>query len=62
MNQRELRVIMTRELTEISLTRKQLAEQMIKDVLNNFTNSEIGMIANAIKEWSGMRLLQLIKR
>jgi len=41
MNSREQRVIMTRELNVISLTRRQLAEQMVKDVLNNFTNSEI---------------------
>jgi len=62
MNSREQRVIMTRELNVISLTRRQLAEQMVKDVLNNFTNSEIWIIANAIKDGNGIRLLELMKR
>jgi hypothetical protein len=35
---------------------------MVKDVLNNFTNSEIWIIANAIKDGNGIRLLELMKR
>lgn len=62
MNSRDARIIMTRELTEISVTRKDTAEAIAKMIINNFTTREIAMIAEAIQQGSGIRLLQLIKR
>ena len=50
------------DLTEISLSRKQVADKIAKDLLNNFTSREIGMIAEAIQRGNGIRLLELIKR
>lgn len=58
----ETRQIMTRELNEIWDTRNEIACFITKNILANFTTREIGFIANAIKEGSWERLLQLIKR
>ena len=58
----ETRIEMKLNLTEISLSRKQVADKIASDLLNNFTSREIGLIAEAIKQGSGIRLLELIKR
>jgi len=50
------------DLTEISISRRQVADKIAKDLLNNFTSREIGLIAEAIQQGSGVRLLELIKR
>lgn len=62
MNSRDARIIMTRELTEISESRIHTANSIAKMIISNFTTREIGLIAEAIQQGSGMRLLQLIKR
>ena len=58
----ETRIEMKLNLTEISLSRKQVADKIASDLLNNFTSREIGLIAEAIQQGSGIRLLELIKR
>lgn len=58
----ETRIEMKLNLTEISLSRKQVADKIASDLLNNFTSREIGLIAEAIQQGSGVRLLELIKR
>jgi len=62
MNTRDARIVMTRELTEISVTRKQLVKTMVDTMLNNFTNSELCQIAECMRIGNTGRLLQLIQR
>lgn len=58
----ETRIEMKLDLTEISISRRDTADFISKSILNNFTSREIGLIAEAIQQGSGIRLLELIKR
>lgn len=58
----DTRIEMKLDLTEISISRRQVADKIAKDLLNNFTSREIGLIAEAIQRGNGIRLLELIKR
>lgn len=58
----ETRIEMKLDLTEISTSRRDTADFISKSILNNFTSREIGLIAEAIQQGSGIRLLELIKR
>lgn len=58
----DTRIEMTRELTLISVSRRDTAEAIAKMIMSNFTTREIAMIAEAIQQGSGIRLLELIKR
>lgn len=58
----ETRIEMKLDLTEISTSRRDTADFISKSILNNFTSREIGLIAEAIQQGKGVRLLELIKR
>lgn len=58
----DTRIEMKLDLTAISLSRRDTADFISKSILNNFTSREIGLIAEAIQQGSGIRLLELIKR
>jgi len=58
----ETRIEMKLDLTAISISRRDTADFISKSILNNFTSREIGLIAEAIQQGSGVRLLELIKR
>ncbi len=58
----DTRIEMKLDLTAISISRKDTADFISKSILNNFTSREIGLIAEAIQQGSGIRLLELIKR
>lgn len=58
----ETRIEMKLDLTAISISRRDTADFISKSILNNFTSKEIGLIAEAIQQGSGVRLLELIKR
>jgi hypothetical protein len=58
----ETREDMSRELTEISVTRRELSELISKTILTNFTSKEIALIAQTLWVGNYYRLIELIKR
>lgn len=58
----ETRQDMTRDLAEISVTRRQMSMTITSSILNNFTSREIALIAQAIGIGDYYKLIELIKR
>jgi hypothetical protein len=53
---------MKAELTEISVTRRDLSGLITKALLDNFTNKEIISIAQVLRVGNYHKLIELIKR
>lgn len=51
---------MVEELSEIQAERNELARQITKNLLNNYTSHELVRIANAISIWDSRELLKLL--
>ncbi len=58
----DTRIEMKLDITEISVSRRDTANAIAKMIMSNFTTREIAMIAEAIQQGSGIKLLELIKR
>lgn len=58
----ETRIEMKLDLTAISLSRRDTADFITKFLLENFTSRELALIAETLRQGSGIRLLELIKR